>query len=441
MQVSKGRNFMHKQNRDRFAKRLNGGVAIIPAAIPTIRTHNMEYTYRQNSNFYYLTGFEEPNSICVIAPSHPKHQFIMFVQPRDRDREIWDGKRVGVDGVIENFGADVAFPISEFDKKIPDYINKTDRIYYTLGNGPFDQKIIGFIKQNRQTRSAKGIGPNTIIDPSEFFAEMRVIKIEEEIRRVRRATEITADAHLAAMRMTRPGMYEYEIVALIESIYHKTEKSYPGYRTILASGQNATILHYIDNNRQIEENDLVLIDSGCEYKYYNGDVTRTFPANGKFTDAQREIYQIVLETQIALINMIKPRITIDKVNKRAIRLLTEGMIKLGLLEGDTNKLIEDKKYQKFYMHSVGHMLGLDVHDVGKTADGDEYRKFEPGMVMTVEPGFYVSTDSQNIDPRYLGIGVRIEDNVLVTESGNEVLTGRIPKTIDEIEQVCAENQT
>ena len=432
---------MHKQNRDRFAKRLNGGVAIIPAAAPVIRTHNMEYTYRQNSNFYYLTGFEEPNSICVIAPNHPEHQFIMFVQPRDRDREIWDGKRVGVDGVIEDFEADAAFPISEFDKKIPDYISKTNRIYYTLDNALFDQKIINFIKQNRQTRSVKGIGPNTIIDPSELFAEMRIIKTEEEIRRVRRATEITADAHLEAMRATRPGMYEYEIAALIESIYHKAEKSCSGYSTILASGQNATILHYIDNNRRIENNDLVLIDSGCEYKYYNGDVTRTFPANGNFTDKQRQIYQIVLETQVELINMIKPGMIIDEVNKRAIRRLTEGMIKLGLLEGEADELIKNKKYQKFYMHNVGHMLGLDVHDVGKTADGDVYRTFEPGMVMTVEPGFYVSTDSKNIDPSYLGIGVRIEDNVLVTKSGNEVLTERIPKTIDEIERVCSENQT
>ena len=431
---------MHKQNRDQFAKRLNGGIAIIPASIPAIRTHNMEYTYRQNSNFYYLTGFEEPNSICVIAPNHPEHQFIMFVQPRDREREIWGGKRVGIDGVIEDFGADVGFPISEFDQKIPDYINETDRIYYAFDNGSLDQKIIGFIQQNRHTRSTKGIGPNTIIDPSEFFAEMRVIKNEEEIHRIRRATEITADAHLAAMRVTQPGMYEYEIAALMESIYHQAQQSYPGYKTILASGQNATILHYIDNNRQIQDNELVLIDSGCEYKYYNGDVTRTFPANGKFTDVQRQVYQTVLETQIELINMIKPGITIDQVNRRAVSQLTEGMIKLGLLKGDPDELIKDKKYRQFYMHSVGHMLGLDVHDVSRTAEGDEHRNFEPGMVITVEPGLYINIDSKNIDPKYLGIGVRIEDNVLVTKSGNEVLTARIPKTIDEIERVCSENQ-
>ncbi|MCS5611133.1 MAG: M24 family metallopeptidase, partial [Candidatus Poribacteria bacterium] len=350
------------------------------------------------------------------------------------------GKRVGIDGIIEDFGADAGFPISEFGEKIPDYINKTDRIYYTLDNGPLDQQIIGFIQQNRQTRSTKGIGPNTIIDPSEFFADMRVVKNEEEIHRIRRATEITADAHLAAMRVTRPEMYEYEIAALIESIYHQAEQSYPGYKTILASGQNATILHYVDNNQQIKNNDLVLIDSGCEYKYYNGDVTRTFPANGKFTDVQRQIYQTVLETQVELISMIKPGVTIDKVNKRAIRRLTEGMIKLGLLKGDTDELIKDKKYQQFYMHNVGHMLGLDVHDVSRTADGDGYRALEPGMIMTVEPGLYVGADSKNIDPRYLGIGVRIEDNVLVTELGNEVLTEGIPKTIDEIEQVCSENQ-
>jgi len=431
---------MHKQNRDQFAKRLNGGIAIIPASIPAIRTHNMEYTYRQNSNFYYLTGFEEPNSICVIAPNHPEHQFIMFVQPRDREREIWGGKRVGIDGVIEDFGADVGFAISEFDQKIPNYINETDRIYYAFDNGPLDQKIIGFIQQNRHTRSTKGIGPNTIIDPSEFFAEMRVIKNEEEIHRIRRATEITADAHLAAMRVTQPGMYEYEIAALIESIYHQAQQSCPGYKTILASGQNATILHYIDNNRQIQDNELVLIDSGCEYKYYNGDVTRTFPANGKFTDVQRQVYQTVLGTQIELINMIKPGITIDQVNRRAVSQLTEGMIKLGLLKGDPDELIKDKKYRQFYMHSVGHMLGLDVHDVSRTAEGDEYRNFEPGMVITVEPGLYINIDSKNIDPKYLGIGVRIEDNVLVTKSGNEVLTARIPKTIDEIERVCSENQ-
>jgi Xaa-Pro aminopeptidase len=268
----------------------------------------------------------------------------------------------------------------------------------------------------------------------EILAEMRLIKDGEELKRVRRATEVSVEAHLAAMKVVRPGMYEYELEALIDSIFRHND-GYAAFPTIVANGVNATILHYTTNDCQIQDGDLLLIDAGCEYKYYNGDITRTFPANGKFTEPQREIYQLVLDVELAIIEAIRPGVSIVEPNKKAVELLTEGMLKLGLLVGEKEKLIEEKEYKKFYMHSVGHMLGIDVHDINKIKDGEEHKTFQPGMVTTVEPGLYIPADNENVDTKYLGIGVRIEDDILVTESGCEVLTAQVPKTIEEIEQL------
>ena len=429
---------MHEHRRKTFMEKIAGGVAIFPSALQAMRTHSTEYRYRQDANFYYLTGFEEPEAVCVIAPDHPEHQYVLFVRPRTPEQEVWTGKRAGVEGAKERFGADEAYPIEEFDEKISEYIGTSERLYYGFGaDDVFNQKIIEFLKRYRRHRLREGTGPTTLIDPTDLLAGMRLVKDETELGRIRKAVDISVEAHMAAMQTVRPGIYEYELESLIDSIYRKNGGTGPAFLTIVAKGANATTLHYTTNDCQIEDGDLVLIDAGCEYQYYCGDITRTFPANGKFTDPQRAIYQSVLDAQCEIIESIRPGVSIGDPAQKAVEMLTEAMLALGLLVGEKEKIIEEQEYRKFYMHSVGHMLGVEVHDVAKTRDGEEHKTFQPGMVMTVEPGLYIDPDSENIPPEYSGIGVRIEDNILVTESGCEVLTAAVPKTIDEIEKLIA----
>lgn len=429
---------MHENRRKAFMEKIAGSTAIFPSALQAMRTHSTEYRYRQDANFYYLTGFEEPESVCVIAPDHPEHQYILFVRPRVPEQEIWTGKRAGVDGAKERFGADEAYPIEEFDDKISEYIGTSERVYYGFGaDDAFNHKIIELLKGYRRHRLREGTGPAILIDPTEILGEMRLIKDETELGRIRKAIDISVEAHIAAMGAVRPGMYEYELESLIDSIYRKNGGTGPAFLTIVAKGANATTLHYTTNDCQIEDGDLVLIDAGCEYQYYCGDITRTFPTNGKFTEAQRAIYQAVLDVQCEIIESIRPGVSIGDPVQKAVEMLTEAMLELGLLVGEKEKIIEEQEYRKFYMHSVGHMLGVEVHDVTKTREGEEYKTFQPGMVMTVEPGLYIDPDSEDVPPEYLGIGVRIEDNILVTEAGCEVLTAAVPKTIDDIETLMA----
>ena len=429
---------MHENRRKTLIKKIAGGVAIFPSALQAMRTHSTEYKYRQDANFYYLTGFEEPEAVCVLAPDHPEHQYVLFVRPRAPEQEVWTGKRAGVEGAKDRFGADEAYPIEEFDEKITEYIGQAEKLYYAFGaDEAFDRKIIQLLKGYRRHRLREGTGPTTLIDPTDILAEMRLMKDGTELKLIRKAVDISVEAHTAAMQAVRPGMYEYELESLIDSIYRKNGGTGPAFLTIVAKGANATTLHYTTNDCQIDDGDLVLIDAGCEYQYYCGDITRTFPANGKFTPAQRALYQSVLDVQCEIIDSIRPGLSIGESAQKAVELLTEAMLKLGLLVGEKEKIIEEKEYRKFYMHSVGHMLGVEVHDVAKTRDGADYKTFQPGMVMTVEPGLYIDPDSANVPPEYLGIGVRIEDNILVTESGCEVLTAAVPKTVDEIEQLMA----
>ena len=429
---------MYGNRRKAFMDKITGGVAIFPSALQAMRTHSTEYRYRQDANFYYLTGFEEPESVCVIAPDHPEHQYVLFVRPRVPEQEVWTGKRAGVEGAKERFGADEAYSIEEFDEKISEYIGASERLYYGFGaDEAFNHKIIEILKGYRRHRLREGTGPTALIDPADLLAEMRLVKDETELERIRKAVDISVEAHTAAMQTVRPGMYEYELESLIDSIYRKNGGTGPAFLTIVAKGANATTLHYTTNDCLIEDGDLVLIDAGCEYQFYCGDITRTFPANGKFTEAQRAVYQAVLDVQCEIIESIRPGVSIGEPVQNAVEMLTEAMLKLGLLVGEKEKLIEEQEHRKFYMHSVGHMLGVEVHDVAKTRDGEEYKTFQPGMVMTVEPGLYVDPDSENVPQEYLGIGVRIEDNILVTEAGCEVLTAAVPKTIDEIEKLMA----
>ena len=429
---------MHKQNREAFIEKMGpGGVAIFASNPPARWNHDTEYIYRPDPNFYYLTGFEEPESICVIAPEHPKHQYVLFVRPKNKQAEIWNGKRVGIRDARRRYGADKAYPIEKFDEKIGEYLQDAERLYYTLGsNEDVDSEMLTRFTRAVKSKVRGGKGIDTLVDPSPILSEMRLIKNETELERMRMATEITVAGHVAAMKAVRPGLYEYQLESLVESTFRMNGAGGAAFPTIVASGGNATTLHYTTNDCEIEDGNLVLLDAGAEYNRYCGDVTRTFPANGTFTEAQREIYQIVLDAHYAIIDGIRPGVSIDEPHQKSLELLTEGMLSLGLLKKKKKiaKLIEDGAYRKFYMYRIGHMIGLDVHDVNcvREANGD-YKTFQPGMIITIEPGLYVAEGTKGVPPKYLGIGVRIEDDILVTESGNENLTSNVPTEIEEVE--------
>ena len=418
-------------------RRMNANsVAILSSAREATRSNDSHYRYRQNSDFYYLTGFDEPEAIAVVAPAHKEHPFMLFVRPRDPEREVWDGRRAGIEGARERYGADAAFTFAEFPEKLGDLINGAKHLYYRVGEDTvLDEQIIKQIAGMR-TLGRRGVqAPESITDPGTILHEMRLIKSEDEIKLMQRAADIAAEAHCEAMKATKPGMNEYEIEALIEYIFRRNGAAAPAYTSIVGGGANATVLHYVSNNATLKDGDLLLIDAGAEYEGYASDITRTFPVNGRFTEAQRGIYGLVLETQLACIEMVKPGVTMEGLRQHSIEMLTEGMVRLNLLEGETAKLIEEEKYKRFYMHGIGHYLGLDVHDVGRYQVDGEPRPVEAGVVMTIEPGLYVAEDAEEVPDKYRGIGVRIEDDVLVTSDGYRVLTGGVPKEIDEIEQL------
>jgi len=429
---------MIRSQLQEFMRRMEpNSVAIIPSAREATRSNDTHYRFRQDSDFFYLTGFEEPDAIAVINPSQsPK--YTLFVRPRDPEREIWDGRRAGVEGARQDFGADESFPIAEFDEKLNDILDGAERLYYRLGvNSDLDDTIIRQIARMRAVNRKPIHPPQTIIDPATIIHELRVLKSPEEIEIMQRAADIAAEAHVEAMKAVRPGMNEYEVEALIERVFRERGAAAPAYTSIVGAGPNATVLHYINNDGQLRDGDLLLVDAGAEYKGYASDITRTYPINGRFTKAQREIYELVLKAQKSCVEMVRPGVTHDQLKQHSIEVLTEGMVQLGLLKGDPEELIKEKKHEQFYMHGLGHMLGIDVHDVGLYYYGKESRALEPGVVMTVEPGIYISVDTKDIPEQYLGIGVRIEDDVLCTQNGPRVLTTKVPKEVSEIESLMA----
>jgi Xaa-Pro aminopeptidase len=422
-----------------FMRRMaQGSVAIIPSAREATRSNDTNYRFRQDSDFYYLTGFDEPETIAVIAPGR-EQKYTLFVRPRDPEREVWDGPRAGVEGAKEQHGADEALPIDEFDPKLEEVLNGAAVLYYRLGvNANLDEVVIRQITRLRAlTRKKEFRAPDSIIDPGTIIHEMRLFKSAEELELMQRAADIAAEAHCEAMKGVRAGMKEYEVEALIEHIFRRHGAAAPAYTSIVGAGKNATVLHYINNTDELRDGDLVLIDAGAEYRGYASDITRTFPINGRFTKAQRDIYDLVLQTQLSCIDMVRSGIDVDALKAHSIEMLTEGMVRLGLLKGEPEKLIEEEKYKQFYMHGLGHFLGLDVHDVGRYYEDGQPRKLEPGMVMTVEPGLYIAPSTKDIPEQYLGIGVRIEDDVVVTNNGARVLTSKVPKQPEEIEALMA----
>jgi len=438
---------MLKPQLTEFMRRMDkNSVAIIPSAREAVRSHDTNYRYRQNSDFFYLTGFEEPEAIAVITPGKDK-KFTLFVRPRDLEQEIWNGYRAGVEGAVQDYSADQAFPVTEFDEKLAQILDGPEVLYYAFGHTTpeMDQKIIRQLTTMRETNRRPLEPPRAIVDPTNILHEMRVIKTDEEIEIMQRAADIAAEAHVEAMKAVRPGMQEYEVEAMLEAYFRKHGASGSSYTSIVGAGGNATVLHYIDNKDTLQDGDLLLVDAGAEYKGYASDITRTFPINGKFSQAQRDIYDLVLKTQKSCVDMVRPGVRLEDLKTHSVELLTEGMVELGLLKGEPKKLIKEKKYMQFYMHNLGHYLGIDVHDAGRYYFNGESRPAEVGMVMTIEPGLYISPDTsripegfnKEIPEKYLGIGVRIEDDVLVTEKGARVLTHKVPKDADEIEAVMA----
>ena len=421
-----------------FMRRMEpNSVAILPSGREVTRSNDTEFRFRQDSDFYYLTGFNEPDSVAVIAPGRDE-RFTLFVRPRDPEKEIWTGRRAGVEGAKETFGADAAFPTEEFHSKLGDILNGARNLYYRLGAHPdMDQAVISQLARMRSMGRRGVQAPHAVIDPGTILHEMRLFKSDEEMRHMQRAADIAAEAHREAMKHARPGMREYEVEALIEYVFRRSGAGAPAYSSIVGAGANATILHYINNDAEIKPGDLLLVDAGAEYEGYASDITRTFPVAGRFTEPQREIYELVLDCQQQCIEMVAPGVTLEDMHKRSVEILTEGMVRLGLLQGDVAKLIEEEAYKKFYMHRLGHYLGMDVHDVGLYQQDGEPRAVEPGIVMTVEPGIYVSEAAEGIPEKYRGIGVRIEDDVLVTPDGYKVLTDAAPKQIEEIEALTA----
>jgi Xaa-Pro aminopeptidase len=427
---------MRRTQLAEFMRRMEpDSIAIIASAPERTRSNDTEYRYRQDSDFYYLTGFHEPESIAVVAPAHAEQKYTLFVRPRDPERETWDGRRAGVEGAVAEFGADKAFPVAEFHTQVRDLINGARNLYYRLGvNAELDEALINHIRAMRM-RTRLYRAPDAITDPGVILHEMRLVKTAAEIELMQRSADIAAEAHVEAMRTVRPGMNEYEIEALIEYNFRRNGAHAPAYNSIVGGGANATILHYITNDAPLRAGDLLLVDAGAEYRGYASDITRTFPINGRFTEAQRDVYNAVLETQLACVEMVKPGMTMGELNKRATEMLTASMVRLGLLTGDVEKLIEEETYKRFYMHMVGHYLGMDVHDVGRYQVDGQDRPLEAGIIITIEPGLYIAETAENIPDKYRGIGVRIEDDVLVTPEGHRVLTAKAPKQIEEIEKL------
>ncbi len=416
-------------------------IAIIPAAHEQTRSYDTEFKFRQDNDFLYLTGFPEPDAVAVIAPGDKKAPYTMFVRPRDPEMETWFGRREGTIGAEKNYGVNKAISIEKFAKEFGKLIDGYDKLYYRFGlDKALDEMILGYFSGQRHRRIKTAYPPHTIVDPTLLIGEMRLHKTPAEIELMQKAGDIAAEAHILAMQNCKAGMNESQIESIIEHHFRMSGASGTAYNSIIGGGENATILHYVENNRPLKDGDLLLIDAGCEYQGYASDITRTFPVNGKFTEAQRDVYDVVLDVQLACIDATKVGTTVKQRQDLSIELLTEGMKKLGLLKGKTKDLIKNKAYMKYYMHGVGHYLGLDVHDAGRyftDQKAKNSRPFEAGMVLTVEPGIYVPPDDKSAPTKYRGIGIRIEDDVLVTESGNVNLTAKVPKDVETIETIMA----
>jgi Xaa-Pro aminopeptidase len=433
--------------KDEFARRRKqlmkmmgkGGIVILPAAPEKSRNSDVLYHYRPDSDFYYLTGFSEPEAVAVLIPGRPHGEYVLFVRDRDPTRETWDGRRAGPEGATREYGADDAFPIGDIDDILPGLMENCTRVYYTMGLHPeFDQRVIGWVN-GLKAQARTGVQP-----PQEFVAldhllhDMRLFKSRSELDVMRRSAQIAVAAHKRAMRFTRPGRTEFEVMAELVHEFRRNNAD-TSYHPIVGGGANACILHYHENSDTLADCDLLLIDAGCEFELYASDITRTFPVGGRFTHEQRAVYEVVLDAQHAAIEKTVPGNHWNEAHEAAVKAITQGLVKLGLLKGKVPSLIKEGAYRKFYMHRTGHWLGMDVHDVGDYKIGEQWRVLEPGMVMTVEPGIYIPSGTKGVPKKWWNIGIRIEDDVAVTRDGNEVLTDGLAKTPEQIEKLMRAN--
>jgi len=427
-----------RERRAAVARAMGAGVAVFFAAPVFLRNNDVEHEYRQDSDFFYLTGFDEPETVAVLAVgAGGGTKLVLFVRPRDPDREVWDGARAGVDGACAQHGADEAFPIHELAQRLPGLLRGHRQLFYRLGrHRPHDDVVLGALEHARARGRTPHLWPTSIVDPDQIVHELRWRKSDEELRHMQRAADITRDGHLAAMKRVRPGGHEYELEAALREAYRRGGSERCAYLPIVGAGVNATTLHYRANNGPLRDGELVLIDSGAEVSYYACDVTRTFPVNGRFSPAQREAYDLVLAAQDAAIAACQPGRTIDEVHQAAVEVLVPGMVRLGLLSGEPKKLIEEGAFRRYYMHRTSHYLGMDVHDVGSYFVDGKPRPMEPGVVLTVEPGLYVSPRDEAAPAALRGLGIRIEDDVLITPGGARVLTAEIPRRAADVEEAC-----
>jgi Xaa-Pro aminopeptidase len=428
----------YAENRRRYLSVLGDDAAIFFGAPPRVRNSDVEFTYRQTSDIIYLTGWTDPEVVVLLRPNSD-NPFVMFVQPKDPAREVWTGRRAGPKGAEERFGADIAYPISELEERLPALLQGHERLHHSFAESPTnDRLLMDAISKARRMGRRNGMSyPEVFVDPSRELHRLRLIKSQQEIEVMRHAAEITGEAHRAAMRMTSEGVHEFELEAEINNIFRKRGGSGPGYPCIVGGGENAVILHYVSNSDVLMDGDLVCVDAGCEYGWYTADVTRTWPVSGRFSPAQKRLYEAVLQAQLEAIEAAQSGSPYSGIHDAACRSLTRSLIGLGFLEGDLDELVEEKKFINWYMHGTSHWLGMDVHDVGPYAEKGESILLQPGMVLTIEPGLYVAPDDEEVPEAFRGIGIRIEDDILITADGPVVLSSSAPKTVEDIETLMA----
>ncbi|ASP37760.1 Xaa-Pro aminopeptidase [Bacterioplanes sanyensis] len=409
-------------------------IAIVPAAPMTHRNSDVEHPYRQDSDFYYLSGFNEANAVVVLIPGREHGEYVLFCEEKDPAKEVWEGRRVGPDAAPQQLGCDDAFPIADIDEILPGLLEGKDRIYASLGvSADFDQQLMHWVKRIKHLSRGSG-APHEFSALDHLLHEQRLIKSPAEIEMMAKAGDITARAHTRAMQRVRPGLREYQLEAELMHTFMDAGAGW-AYPSIVGAGDNACILHYTANNAEIQDGDLVLIDAGCELDYYAADVTRTFPANGRFSAPQRTLYELVLAAQLAAFEQVKPGNHWDQPHQAAVDVLAKGLIELGLLQDELEQVLEEQSYRRFFMHKTGHWIGMDVHDVGDYRVDGEWRMLEPGMVLTIEPGLYIAPDDLTVAEQWRGIGIRIEDDVAVTPGGYRNLTAAVVKSADEIERL------
>jgi len=420
--------------------RIMGGdaICIVPAAPERLRSNDSHYPYRQDSDFHYLSGFPEPEAVIALIPGRAHGEAILFCRERDPEREAWDGPRAGPEGAVKDYGFDDAFPIGDIDDILPGMIEGRSRVYYHFGRDTdFDIKLMAWVNSVRAQVKRGAVAPHEFVALGHILHDLRLYKTRNELRLMRKAAKIAAGAHIRAMETVRPGMNEHEIEADLLHEFHR-HGAEASYEPIVGGGKNGCVLHYRANNAVLNDGDLLLVDAGAEYECYASDITRTFPVNGRFSTEQRALYAIVLKAQKAAIDEARPGRPFSAYHDAAVKAITSGLIKLGLLKGSLEKNIREHTYRPFYMHKTGHWLGLDVHDVGDYRIDGEFRELEPGMVVTVEPGIYISPDMKSVPAKWRGIGIRIEDDVVVTRGEPEVITESVPSDPDEIEALMAD---